>query len=239
MPLAAAFSGIACGLLIAIGAACLLRSRADGGDGAQEVALLGWLSAFGLVIAALLSWLGSGSVASPAPRLYMIAAISAPIKTGRAERTGARAVPPLVTALVLAISALFWTWIPVRRAGLFILLRDDVSSAVALVGVLLCAGLGARAMGSALADLTSHPHATDETPSIVFGLLTLVATATILPSLIQRGTMSMDGREGSGFGATLLAWAGVWLAPRGYPRLRLLLVTGAALLLLAFALMLA
>ena len=129
----------------------------------------------------------------------------------------------------LAGAGLFWTPEPAAAGA------GNSSLALVELGVLVCAGLGARALGQALsemADLTPHL----EWPfAAAYALLTLLVGGTTLSNLWQRGSV-WDGTAGqSGLAGAWLAWSAAWWGPRQPLRLRAGLIAAVSLLLIALA----
>jgi len=206
-----------------------------------------WLAGALLLLGALLAWqgdrslstlvpspstpLGVDSVEGRAPHLILMAALAAP-PPPRAHR---RRYAPwgdtlrILPALALAGAGLFWNPEFIEMGA------GNSSPALVGLGVVVCAGLGARALGEALSEIAgSTPHL-ERSFVAAYALLTLLVGGTVLVNLWQRGAV-WDGTAGqSGLAGAWLAWSAAWLGPRQPPRLRAGLIATGALLLTALA----
>lgn len=144
----------------------------------------------------------------------------------------------ILPALALAGGGLFCSLEPVEaKAG-------SLSVALVKLALLICGGLGARALGEALSEITAPPspklgeaEGGIEWPSAAaYALLTLLVGGTALVNLWQRGTMWGGSAGEGGLAGSWLAWSAAWLGPRQRPRLRAALIVVAALLLVVTAL---
>jgi hypothetical protein len=222
---------LACGILLAAAGLALWDGFRQTPGLARAVDTNAWLAGALLSIGALLAWQETRSPSGPAPHLILMAALAAiplpRIPRRRSARwSGAIRVLP---ALALAGVGLFWTPGPAAAgAG---------SSPLALVelGVLVCAGLGARALGQALSEMADPTPHLERPFAAAYALLTLLVGGMALVNLGQRGSV-WDGTAGqSGLAGAWLAWSAAWWGPRQPPRLRAGLIAAASLLLIALA----
>jgi hypothetical protein len=135
----------------------------------------------------------------------------------------------ILPGLTLAAVGLFWTPEPAAAGA------GSSSLGLVQVGAVVCAGLGARALGQALSDMSDRtPHS--EWPfAATYALLTLLVGGTALVNLCQRG-LAWDGTAGQiGLAGAWLAWSAAWWGPRQPRRLRAGLIAAAALFLIALA----
>jgi len=230
MPAIGVFAGLACGVLLtAIGLAAWEGSR-QMSDLARAARVVNWLAGAILLAGALLAWWGDPALSAPASRLLMMAVLAAPVGTRRHHSkfwpkswpkpwskpwgNVARALP----ALVLTGIALFGPFGP----------ASTESGVLVSLMLVVCGGLGARALGQALslASGAAWPCAA------AYALLTLLVGGVALVNLWQRGTV-WSGRPGEGgLAGAWLAWSAAWLSLRRYPRLRAGLIIVAALSLI-------
>jgi hypothetical protein len=214
-----------------------------------------WLAGALLLIGTLLAWQGNRSLSGlvpspsallgvdavegpalsgiegPAPHLILMAALAAPPlpRTHRRRSAPWSAALRILPALALVGVGLFWTPEPVGAGA------GNSSLALVELGILVCAGLGARALGQALSEMAgSTPHL--EWPfAAACALLTLLVGGTTLSNLWQRGSV-WDGTAGqSGLAGAWLAWSAAWWGPRQPPRLHAGLTAAVSLLLIALA----
>jgi hypothetical protein len=137
-------------ILVGIGSGTLLASVGLGLWGhrrrplelARAVAAVRWLAGALLLVGAVLAWMGRSGVAAPIPQLVLMAALAAPPEAHlRAlDRRGTMRILP---ALILAGVGLFYVASPGATAG------QTTLQPIAL-GITICGGLGARALGHAL-----------------------------------------------------------------------------------------
>jgi hypothetical protein len=231
VPVAAICAGLAWGMLLAIVGLALWDGFRPTPGLSRAVWVLGWSAGMLLLAGAMLAW-WRYHLSNLTLRLFLMAALAAPsgIRYRRRSPWGSSACT--IPALILAGVALFLSAEP----GFGNSNSPVTPMALAMV---LCGGLGARALGEALSEIinpTSHikwPALSKvEGPSAVtWALLTLLVSGTALGNLWQRG-MIWKGAIGEGMLAgTWLAWSAAWLSPHERPRLRAALVTVAALLL--------
>ncbi len=218
MPVAAIFTGLAWGMLLAAVGLTLWSSFRPVPGLSRAVWFIGWLAGGLLLTGAMLAWRKGHSLSAPTLRLILIAALAAPSKL-RYHRSSRSNVARILPALILAGVALFQIAEPIVEHN---------NSPVTLVGLAMvfCSGLGARALGDALSETI------DSWSSVAtYTLLTLLASGISLVNLWQRGMMWQGTTEESILAGTWLAWSAVWLSPRERPRLRAVPVVVATLLL--------
>ena len=214
------FVGLACGtLLTAVGLAAWnsfphlpVLSRA-----ARAV---GWLAGALLLIGALFAWPGSAL----AFRLILMAALAAP--PHRRRDAPWNDVLLLLPALALAGGGLLYSLEHVQ---------PEVGSHPATpveIALLICGGLGARALGEALSNVAASTSPA-EPSSLAYVLLTLLVGGAALASLWQRGTVWAGAANEGALAASWLAWSAARLGPRQHHRLRAGLTIVAASLLVA------
>lgn len=241
MPTAVILPGLACGVLLAAAGLGLwdgLR-RAPGLSRAVDVNR--WLAGVLLLAGALLAWRGAhsppapalSSVEGPALHLILMAALAAPpLPTGARRR---RPAPwsdaiRILPALALAGAGLLWTSAPIGAGA-----GNPSLALVEPLGVVVCAGFGARALAQALSEIADPAPHLAWPSAVAYVLLTLLVGGTALVNLWQRGAV-WDGTAGqSGLAGAWLAWCAARLGPRQPARLRAGLITGAALLLIVLA----
>jgi hypothetical protein len=230
---------LACGVLLGAAGLALWDGFRQTPGLARAVDSNAWLAGALLSIGALLAWQGNHSLSGPAlsgiegpaPHLILMAALAAlPLPRIRRRRSAPWSETiRILPALALAGVGLFWTPGPAAAGA------GNSSLALVELGVLVCAGLGAGALGQALSEMAeSTPHL--EWPfAAAYALLTLLAGGMALVNLGQRGSV-WDGTAGqSGLAGAWLAWSAAWWGPRRPNRLRAGLIAAASLLLIALA----
>ncbi len=234
MPIAALFTGLAWGMLLAaVGLALWDGFRPIPGL-SRAVWVIGWLAGTLLLAGAMLVWWEGYRLSSLALRLILMAALAAPSGIRHHHRSpspwgnAVRTLP----ALILAGVALFQITEPTIGNG------SPLVTPVELAMV-ICGGLGARALGEASSEFTNltlhieQPTLSTITESftITYALLTLLVSGIALVNLWQRGMIWKGATEEGMLAGTWLAWSAAWLGPRKRPRLRAILVILATLLL--------
>lgn len=238
---------LACGVLLAAAGLALWDGFRPMPGLSRAVDVNAWLAGTLLLIGALLAWqgnhgpsgpvlspsalLGVDSVEGPAPHLVLLAALAAlPLR-----RTHRRGPAPwsealrILPALTLAAVSLFWTPEPAAAGA------GSSSLGLVQVGAVASAGLGARALGQALSEMSDRTLHIEWPFAAAYALLTLLIGGTALVNLWQRGLV-WDGTAGQiGLAGAWLAWSAAWWGPRQPPRLRAGLIAAAALLLIALA----
>lgn len=221
---------LACGVLLGAAGLALWDGFRQTPGLARAVDSNAWLAGALLLVGALLAWQGY-SLSGPAPHLILMAALAAlplPRIPRRRSAPWSEAIRVL-PALALAGVGLFWAPGPAAAGA------GNASLALVELGVLVCAGLGARALGQALSEMAGPtPHL--EWPfAAAYALLTLLVGGTALSNLGQRGSV-WDGTAGqSGLAGAWLAWSAAWWGPGQPPRLRAGLIGAASLLLIVLA----
>jgi hypothetical protein len=217
---------------------------------ASVAGMVAWAAAGLLLIGALLVWggrlptlkslvrpLDMGAWQGPVLSLVLMAALAIPLggETGPGAETGRDNSPSraLVYLPALALTAVVLVRVSSSNSGAFG--ADWVTPLRFSIAV--CAGLGARALGQALREMAAGSRCVDWPRELTLGLLTLVAGSATLVSLWRRGVVwgGSDPALRGGLASAWLVWSADWLAPRRRPRLRALLTSTAALLLIAVA----
>lgn len=233
MPVIMIFTGLACGTLLAAVGLTLWDSFRRVPGLSRAVRAIGWLAGAFLLIGALLAWPRDRSFSAPAPRLILMAALAAPPGTHRRRNAPWSNVMLILPALVLAGGGLLWSPRPVETEV------GRLPVALMELALLICGGLGARALGKALSEITTSTSHVKwpalgqvEGPAAAYVLLTLLVGGTALVNLWQRGTVWGGTAGEGGLAGSWLAWGAAWLGPRQHPRLRTVLIVVAALLLI-------
>jgi hypothetical protein len=243
MQAAVILAGLGCGALLAAVGLILWGKPRKAAGLVQAVYAIGWLAGVLLLVSALLARLAYGALTAHPSSLILVAAIAAPLGIRRREPSRDRLIPTLL-ALFLAGLGLVWL---LASNGTRSEQNPGVSASLAMVyswGIVICAGLGARTLGEALAKIiTPHPDAEGVSPNRVDGLLnatyallTLVVGSTALANLWQRGLAWEQTPGTSGLAGVWLVWSAAWLSPRHVPWLRAGLTIFSALVLLWVAL---
>jgi hypothetical protein len=249
-------TGLACGMLLAAVGLGLWDGFRQIAGLSHAVRVVGWLAGGFLLIGAVLAWYGDHSLSAPTLRLTLMAALAAPPEIHRRPRSSWNSAMLILPSLVLAGASLFWAspWAPgptVAEASspTFTLVESGpphLWAGIRFWGVIVCGGLGARALGKALSKIIASTRHVEgpalskvEGPFVAtYALLTLLVGSTALVNLCQRGTMwaGTPGAIGEGGPAgAWLAWSAAWLGPRQFPRLQAVLTTVAASLLIVLA----
>jgi hypothetical protein len=237
---AVAFTGLACGaLLAAAGLALWGGSRQDASTldaMCATVRAIRWVAGGLLIVGALLAWQGRSSLPGAALHLILMAALAAPPEIHRHRLARWARVLPILPALGLAGAGLIWALGAMRASA------GSGPVTPSQVALTICGGLAARALGMAAGTFGvaegdgagSIPHL--EWPSTAaYGLLTLIVGGTLLANLWQRG-WAWDGTTGErSLAGVWLAWTAAWMTPRRSRRLRAAFIIVAALLLIVLA----
>ncbi|MFQ6101224.1 MAG: hypothetical protein ACE5OS_08315 [Anaerolineae bacterium] len=251
MPVTIIFTGLACGTLLAAVGLTLWDGFWQVPGLSRAVRAIGWLAGAFLLIGVLFAWLRDHSLSALALsgaeglalRLILMAALAAPPITHRRQDAPWSNVMLIMPALVLAGGGLLRFLEPVEtEVGCLPVVPVELA-------LLICGGLGARALGEALSEIAtllspSEPGGLVGPSAAAYMLLTLLVGGTALVNLCQRGTvwnfveLSRDGgiAGDGGLAGAWLVWSAAWLGPRHHPRLRAALIVAAALLLIATAL---
>jgi len=224
------FAGLACGvLLVAIGLSLWGGSRQTP-DLSRATRAIGWLAGAFLLVGALLAWQGDPGFSGVASRSLLMAALAVPVGNRRYHSSPWGSVMRALPALVLAGTALFWSPRPIGGAS------SDFPAALAEFVIVVCAGLGARALSEALSEIVVSIPRVEWPSTATCVLLTSLVGLMGLVNLWQRGTVwGVTPGESILVGAWL-AWSAAWLGGRWHPRRRAGLVIVAASLLVAAAL---
>lgn len=213
MPPAVVVAGLGCGLVVTAGAV-MVRSQLRGADRvSQSTLLLTWLAAVLLLAAAAVERPWRPDSSSLASRLFLVAAIVAPLSAycGRAQGVSARL--RALSALALAGSGLAISWAPdgfVRAPdpGLRASLAGLCAPALAVA-----AGFGIRAASRSVARAVGA-EAADTQPGALFGLLAAGVGLMVLSNLWWQGTLGLRHPAVAGGVSAMLAWSAVWILPR-------------------------
>jgi hypothetical protein len=223
------FTGLACGMLLAGTGLALWDGLRQVPGVSHAVQVIRWVAGAFLVTGVFLAWQGDRSLSASAPRLVLMAALATPPAFHRRSLARWSHVWLILPALVLAGAGLFWTSASIEAgAG---------SSPVALVemAVIICGGLGARALAVALSESATSTPGVEWPSAAAHALLTVVVGGMALVSLWQRGSV-WDGTAGeSGLAGAWLAWTAARVGPRQSRRLRAVLTAVAAVLLAVLA----
>jgi hypothetical protein len=223
------FAGLACGMLLAGTGLALWDGLHQVPGVSHAVHVIRWVAGAFLVVGVFLAWQGDHSLSAPAPRLVLMAALAAPAAFYRRSLARWSHVWLILPALVLTVAGLFWTSASIEAgAG---------SSPVALVEmvVIVCGGLGARALAVALSESATLTPGVEWPSAAAHALLTVVVGGMALVSLWQRGSV-WDGTAGeSGLAGAWLAWTAARVGPRQSRWLRAVLTAVAAVLLAVLA----
>jgi len=228
MPAIAIFTGLACGMLLSAVGLVLWDGFRQMTGLSQAVQVVGWLAGGLLLIGALLAWWGGRSLSAPALRLTLMAALAAPPRICRRPRSSWGSLMLILPAPVLAGAALFWASEPVVTGA------DSLPVALAELAVIICGGLGARALGEGLREIVASTPQVEWPSAAAHALLTLLVGGTALVNLWQRGAV-WGGTTGEvRLAGAWLTWSAARLGPRQPPRLRAVLIAVvAAILILA------
>ena len=152
MQLAVILIGLACGALLAAVGLTLWDGLRQTPRLSQAAWVISWLAAALLLIGALLVWQGDhgvpalalSGVEGPALRLILIAALATPPGLHRRRPSHWSNVMFILPALTLAGAGFFWLSRPVAGEAVSLPVRPVE------IAVVVCGGLGARALGAAL-----------------------------------------------------------------------------------------
>jgi len=224
---AVVFTGLACGaLLAAVGLALWGGLRKMPGF-SRAVEVTGWLAGALLLIGALLAWQEYRSPCVPIVRLSLMAALAAPPGIRHRHHSSRAIVMLILPALVLSGDGLFWSLETVEaEPGRLLVAPVELT-------ILVCGGLGARALGEALSEVATATPQIEWPCTATYALLTLLMGGTALMNLWQRGSVWGGTASESGLAGAWLAWNAARLAPRQPARLRAGLTVVAALLLIS------
>jgi hypothetical protein len=229
VPSSVIFTGLACGTLLAATGLALWDGLRQVPGVSHAVQVIRWVAGAFLAVGVFLAWQGDRSLSAPAPRLVLMAALTAPPVFHRRSLARWSHVWLILPALVLAGAGLVWTSASIEAgAG---------GSPVALVEmtVIICGGLGARALAVALSESATSTSGVEWPSAAVHALLTVVVGGMALVSLWQRGSVWDGTAGGSGLAGAWLAWTAARVGPRQSRWLRAVLTAVAAVLLAVLA----
>lgn len=153
MPALAILVGVGSGTLLAAIGLVLWGHRRRPLEVARAVVAVRWLAAALLLVGAALAWTGGAGAAAPVSRLILMAALAAAPDIRR-RPLDRRSTILILPALILAGIGLLYVASSAAATG------QPALQPVAL-GITICGGLGARALGHALywaVALASHVH---------------------------------------------------------------------------------
>ena len=226
MPAAVTCTELAWGMLLTAAGLALWGGFRQVSGTSRAVRAIGWVAGTLLAVGALLAWQSADGPSAPAVHLALMAALAAPPASQRQRPAHWSNALPILPALALAGGSLLWTRGPME-AG-----TGSSPFTLAALAVAICGGMGARALGVALCEI-SNPASHVEWPSIVaYAMLTLVVGGTALVNLWQRGSVWGGTAGEGGLAGAWAAWSAAWVGLRRYPRARAALVGVAATLLI-------
>jgi hypothetical protein len=223
------FAGLGCGTLLAAAGLVAWNGCQQVPGLSQAVRVIRWLAGGLLLIGAVLAWQGEDSLSTPALRLMLMAAWVAPPEIHRRSRSSRGSLMLILPALVLAGAGLFWTIESAQTE------TNSLPATLAELTVITCGGLGARALGHALSEITASTPQVEWPSAVAYVLLTLLVSGTAMANLWQRGALWGGSTSEGGLAGAWLAWGAAWMGPRQRPRLRAVVVAVTALLLIVLA----
>jgi hypothetical protein len=229
VPATVIFTGLASGALLAAAGLGLWDSLRRVPGLTRAVQVIRWLAGTLLAAGALLAWQGDHSLSAPAPRLILMAALAAPPGTYRRHLPRWSVVWLTLPALALAGAGLL------RASESIQAQLGGPSVAVVELVVVICGGLGARALGEALNEIATSALHVDWPSAATYALLTLLVGGTALVNLWQRGSAWAGTAGASGLAGAWLSWSAARIGPRRPPWLRAVLIAVAASFLIALA----
>ena len=251
MPATLVFGGLGCGALLTGSGLALWGGYRPDRWLSEAIRAIRWLASICLLIATLVGWMGEfgllprfssieGTLGANGAfsRWILLATLAAPPGLRRRDHSDPQPFSQWRTVMLI-LPALTFT-----GAGLFGATSspgtDAIATPISLIGLLtiICGGLGARAMGQALAKIIASP--TEEAVSasrITYTLLTLLVGSTALGELWQEGIVHLGTAIAGGLTGVWLAWSAVLLGPSRPQWLRpaLTVAVGSLLLLVAFS----
>ena len=234
MSIPSTFLGLACGTMLTAVGLGLWGSHRQLPGLSHAVWAIRWLAWAFLLTGVLLAWRGDQSLSAPASRLVLMAVVAAPPGVHHRRRSAWSSVMLILPALVLAGAALFWL-----LGSIGVGAGSPPAGSVGLA-VIICGGLGARALGEVLSDAVAPTTEWSIQSKVgwsfiaTYTLLTLLTGGAALMNLWQRGLVWGGAINEGGLAGAWLTWCAVWLCPRQTRGLRAAL-TGVAALLLASA----
>lgn len=223
-------TGLACGMLLAASGLILWGGFKRMPPGLPyAVQIIRWLAGGLLLIGAVLAWPEEHSLFTPTLRLTLMAALAAPPEIHRRSHSSWDNLMPILPALILAGTSLFWTTEPIETGA------GSLPVIMVELAIITCGGLGARALGHALSEITTSTLQVEWPSAAAYTLLTLLISSTAMVNLWQRGTIWGWTTGESRLAGAWLAWSAAWMGPRRPPRLRTVLIAVAASLLIILA----
>ena len=156
MEIVLVLAGIACGTLVAAAGLWLWGSQRQAAGLSRAVGAVRWLSGALLLASGLLAWLGNLGLPAITFRSLLMAAMAGPPEIGppRFPRPHWRDVLPILPPLILASVGLCWAASPGGVISEPAIGPNGLGLAMGLRSVelvlVICGGLGARALGQAL-----------------------------------------------------------------------------------------
>jgi hypothetical protein len=230
-PMTLICTGMACGALLATIGLMLWGSSRPVPRLSHAVRATRWLAGALLLVGTLYAWLLDHSLSAPAARFALMGALAALPEIRR--RSSLQAHPDnallILPALILVGGSLSWK---AESGGSE---PGDLPATLVVLALTVCGGLGARALGQRLSQISTQCPPVEEPPrsaAAAYALLTLVAGGTALVSLLRQGAVWSSSADEGRLASAWLAWSAVWAGPRQPAWLRALLMTIAALLLI-------
>ncbi|MEE8392058.1 MAG: hypothetical protein V3S14_14860 [Anaerolineae bacterium] len=229
MPAPLILTGMACGALLTVIGLTLWGASRQVPRLSHAVRAIRWLAGVLLLIGTLFAF-QSTPIAYP----ILMAALAAPPGSRRRRPPHRSDVLLILPSLILAGASLFWgsTSIGIKVE------TSSFSISLTELAIVICGGLGTRALGQSLSDVAAPPSHTKESTlpaAATCALLTLLMGSTALVNLWQRGAMWEGSVYEGRLAGAWLAWSATWLSPRRPQWLRAVLTTVAALLLIILA----
>ena len=229
MPLVVAFSGLACGMLLVAFGAAIWDACRESSKLHHAAQAIDWLAGAMLAAGAVASWRDGITLAAPALRLLLMAAIASPRVAPRRHASAWHGVARLLPALLLAVAGLSLNFRPdsgeAGGVGL-------TTSGLAALAAVACGGMGARALGEAVGGIISASSPTEGwTVGAAYAMLTLLVSVLGMAYLWRRGTIWGETTSTAMVAGTWLAWSGAVLGRRLPSGPRNGVIVAAALLL--------
>lgn len=240
MPGTAILAGLACGALLTTAGFALWHALRPLSRLSQAVRALGWLAGALLLSGALSARLGGGGLPPCVPHLLLMAALATPPAPRFLPGPRRSAAPwndflRLLPPLALAWAGLLCTATPVGGEVSGPPVGGGPPAQGLELAIVVCGGLGARALGQAFGDLVTSTSGVAWPSAAAYAWLTVLVGGVALASLAQRGSVWDGTPVESGLAGVWLAWSAAWLSPRQPARLRTALTAVAAAFLIALA----
>ena len=227
-------AGLACGALLTTAGFALWHALRPLRGLAQAVQGLGWLAGALSLSSALSAWLNAGDFAPCVPHLLLMAALAAPADPYHPVipwNGFLRLLPPLA----LAWAGLLCAATPVGTGASGPLVSGGPPALGLELAVVVCGGLGARALGQAFGEAVTSAPGLTWSSAAAYAWLTVLLGGVALVSLVRRGSV-WDGTSAEvALASVWLVWSAVWLSLRRPSRLRAALTCVAAAFLIALA----